>query len=248
MSKKQAGKKNRSQPGGLLVMLAAVAILVAAVVLVALLSGLGNGSDDPTNPPATNPVKIENTEKVNINLGYGLYIKDVGKYTGAFVEDGTNDVISGVLMIVVENTGETDIQYAEIELPVGEKTGHFVLSTLPAGKSMVLLETSRMQYEQQGYHTAVCQNVVLFQEALNLHQDKIKIQARDGILNITNISNQNIEGRIVIYYKNASSDMLYGGITYRATIEGGLKSGEVRQLAVSHFTVTGSQIMFVTCG
>ena len=65
-------------------------------------------------------------------------------------------------------------------------------------------------------------------------------------MNITNISGNDITGDVVIYYKNASSDMLYGGITYRVTVTGGLKAGEIKQLTGSHFSASGSRIMFVT--
>ena len=37
----------------------------------------------------------------------------------------------------------------------------------------------------------------------------------------------------------------YGGITYRITLENGLKTDEVRQMMASHFSDTGSRIMFV---
>jgi len=50
----------------------------------------------------------------------------------------------------------------------------------------------------------------------------------------------------VVYYKNAAQDIYYGGITYRITIEGGLKAGEIRQTMTKHASDTGSKIMFVT--
>lgn len=239
-------KKNRSvRAGALWVFLAVAGVLVALILIISLTAGYNDSeSTAPSNP--INPVKIETPEKVNINLGYGLYITDVAKYTGIFMEDGTDEIVSDVMAIVVENTGNTDVQFAEIEVPVGKQTASFKLTTLPAGESMVLLETGRMQFTDMDFTTSIAKNVVLFQEPLSCCEDKLKIQILSGALNITNISGNDITGDVVIYYKNASSDMLYGGITYRVTVTGGLKAGEIKQLTGSHFSASGSRIMFVT--
>lgn len=240
-------KKKPKQVSSLWVIVSAVAVLAAVVLILALAAGIKE--PEPTLPtPVTNPVRIESAEEVDINLGYGLYIRDVAKYTGIYMEDGSDEIVSGVLMIVVENTGDTDVQLAEIEMPVGKQTACFKLTTLPAGESVVLLETNRMEYANVSYTTAISKNVVLFQAPLSLCEDKIKLQILDGALNITNISGSDITGDVVIYYKNSSSDMLYGGITYRVTVTGGMAKDEIKQLTGSHFSASGSRIMFVTIG
>ena len=78
-------------------------------------------------------------------------------------------------------------------------------------------------------------------------EDQLKIQGYQGAINVTNISGQDITGDIIIYYKNSSADMYYGGITYRARIEGGLKAGELRQIVPEHFNADASTILFITC-
>jgi hypothetical protein len=238
-------KKKSAKISTVAVVITAMVALGVIVLIVALLSGWVNQAP---SQPATKPIKIESPEDVGIHLGYGLQITEVAKYTGLYVEDGSNDIVSGVLMIVVENTGNTDVQLAEIEMPVGKKTACFKLTTLPAGESMVLLESNRMDYADAEFTTAIAKNVVLFDAPLSLCEDKIKIQILNGAINITNVSGGDITGEMVIYYKNSSSDMLYGGITYRVTVTGGLKAGEVKQLAGSHFSTSGTRIMFVTIG
>lgn len=237
--------KKRTKKIPLWVWIAGGAVLVLAVVLcVVLLSG-GNGADPVESTGAT--TKIENVQDVSINLGYGMTVTDIGSYTGAYVEDGTNEVVSGVMMAVVTNSGDQTIQYAQFQLTDGEKTAAFSLSTLPPGESVVVLEQSRMGYAA-GLTQAVVQNVALFQTEPTLCEDKIKIQALDGVLNITNISGEDITGNVIIYYKNSSADMLYGGITYRVVISGGMKAGEIKQGTANHFSTSGSRVMFVTCG
>lgn len=236
-------KKTKKIP--LWVWIAGGAVLVLAVVLcVVLLSG-GNGSGTGESTGAT--TKIDNVQEVTIDLGYGMTVTDIGSYTGAYVEDGSNEVVSGVLMAVVTNNGTQTVQYAQFQLTDGENTAAFSLSTLPPGESVVVLAQKRMAYTA-GMTQATVQNVALFQAEPTLCQDKIKIQALDGALNITNISGEDITGIVVVYYKNSSADMLYGGITYRVVISGGMKAGEIRQLTAAHFSTFGSRIMFVTCG
>jgi len=201
----------------------------------------------PDTPAESKPVQVDDVKEVSINLGKGMRIIDVGKYTGIYMEDGTDEIVSGVMMIVVTNEGEDDIQYAEITMPVGDKTAEFSLSTLPAGSTVVLLEQSRMPYEAGEYTTAVAENVALFSEPLSLCEDKLKIQILDGAINVTNISGADITGDIFIYYKNSAADVYYGGITYRVRLEGGMMAEETKQIMASHFSESGSAIMFVTC-
>ena len=214
-------------------------------------------STEPKEPESTEAntstndktVVSERLNDVNINLGNGLLITDIGSYTGLYMEDGTDDIVSGVLMMVVSNTSDTAIQYAEVKLPVGESEGKFTLSTLPAGKAVVLLEQNRMPYDTSiDYTTAIAENVVSFTEAMSLPEDKLKLQILDGAMNITNISDSNLSDDIWIYYKNSASDLYYGGITYRIKVEGGLDAGEIRQVMGNHLSKSGTAVMFVTMG
>lgn len=240
-------KKKSKQVSSFWVVLSAVAVL-AVIALVIVLAVANTPPESAVPGQSSGPVTIETMENVNINLGCGLYIKNVAKYTGIYMEDGSDEPVSGVLMIVVENTGDTDVQFAEIEMPVGNKKAYFKLTTLLAGESVVLLEMNRMAYANVEFTTAIAKNVALFNAPLSLCEDKIKFQILDGAINITNVSGGAITGNLVIYYKNSSGDMLYGGITYRVTITGGMAAGEIKQITGSHFSASGSRIMFVTIG
>lgn len=225
-------------------------LLIAALVLVIVLTG-GEPEQTPTDPPLpteteTTPV-MENRRDISINLGYGLTATQVGSYTGAFVEDGSNEFVSGVLMLRVMNTGEQDVQYAEITMALGEGQAEFILSTLPVGESVILLEQSRQPWDQnEKYEYAIMNNVVLFEQPISLLEDQLAVQLLPGGMNVQNISDQDITGDIVIYYKNAQEGLYYGGITYRMRLEGGMKAGELRQLMADHISATGSEVMFIT--
>lgn len=256
MSGKYTNKKQLKKRR--LIFLAVIACLAALCVLVAWLLTDPRPDRDtqtPTTRPeheqttaSTNPVRMEELVETGIDLGNGLRITDVGKYTGVYMEDGSDEIVSGVLMIAVTNTGENDIQYAEITMPVGEETAKFTLTTLPVGKTVILLERNRMAYVSGTYTEADASNVAVFREPLSLCEDRLRLQILDGAINVVNISGSDIPGDIVIYYKNATADVYYGGITYRVRLEGGLKADEVKQIMASHFSDSGSAILFVTCG
>ena len=263
MSAKKYKKKSGKRAVLWTVIIIEVIILLAAL-LVWWAFAYDGGSTEPTVPeePITSETSatvpqvtvpeptIEEILDVEISgIDTDLIIHNIGAYTGAYVEDGSNDIVTGVLMLVVGNTGEDDIQYAEIILPTKNGDAKFSLSTLPAGESIVLLEQNRMAYSGNEDATkAVFDNVALFPEPLSLRENQLRFQILDGVINVTNISGEDIDGDIVIYYKNAAADIYYGGITYRVRIEGGMKADEIKQIMASHFSDSGSKIMFVTVG
>ncbi|MBQ8813371.1 MAG: hypothetical protein IJZ85_02585 [Lachnospiraceae bacterium] len=204
------------------------------------------GQTDSQDETSEN-VQLNEVEETSIDLGRGLIITDIGSYTGVYMEDGTDEIVSRVMMIVLTNSSENALQYAEISVNAVEMAAQFSVSTLLPGASVVLLEQNRMAYAEADEYTAEAKNVAFFTEELSLLEDQLKVQGYQGAINVTNISGQDITGDIIIYYKNSSADMYYGGITYRARIEGGLKAGELRQIVPEHFNADASAILFITC-
>ena len=62
------------------------------------------------------------------------------------------------------------------------------------------------------------------------------------------ISEEDIDGRIVIYFKNYAQEQYVGGITYSGTIQSGLKAGEIKQIMSSHFSASDTKVVFITIG
>ena len=219
--------------------------IVGGLVLLAGLVGLVVHLS--TRSPGTKP-DITITDTNTLVLGNGLQITELGRYAGKFLEDGSDEIVSDVLMIVVKNTGDKTLQYAEIQLETGVKTAAFSLSTLAPGKSVVVLEKNRQQYAGGERCVSASADVaVFFPDEPQMYADVFKIQPLDGGFNVTNISGKDVSGDVLIYYKNSADDLYYGGITYRARIEGGMKAGEIRQVPSAHFSTSGSEVLFVTC-
>ena len=257
MSDKFATKKNN-----LILALVLIIVLAAVVASVVVLRMPEDSQSASPSQPVTDAAgqtqtdaqasSDENTEVLSelptpegIDLGDGLIITDVGPYTGAYLEDGSGEQVTDVLTIVVYNDGDAPIQYAEITL--GD--ANFTLTTLPVGERMMIQEKDRKTYDEKAdYSQASSRHVAKFDESLSLCQDKIRIQSLEDAMNIINISGEDIEGDVIIYYKNSSTDLLYGGITYRVRLTGGMKANEVRQIMSDHYSDSGSRVMFITCG
>lgn len=263
-----SAKKRNMKKSGKRITFWSIIVVEVAILAVCLLvwwafAFTGKKGDDDqsgTNPSTADttvttpqntlePPTVEDLQDTEVYLDGGLKITNVGAYAGIYMEDGSNDVVSGVLMLVVTNLGDTAIQYAEITLPTEGGDAMFKLSTLPAGESCVLLEQTRMAHTgNEDISKATADNVAIFQEPLSLCEKQLQIQALDGIMNVVNISGEDIARDIVIYYKNAAADLYYGGITYRVRLTGGMKNNEIKQLVANHFSDSGSKIMFVTIG
>lgn len=204
-------------------------------------------TETETEPPYTFEQEAEGV--TSFTLGPGLEITRYGKYIGVYMEDGTDEFVTNVMMIQVENTTDQAIQYAKITVtgPAGDAV--FTLTTLLPGQSMVVLEAGRKPYNEGDVYTeAAVENLAVFPEMPGLLEDQIEIQPLEGGFNITNISGADITGDIQVYFKDMAGDVLYGGITYVCRIEGGMKAGEVRQIMSANFTEKGSRVIFVKVG
>ena len=229
--------------------------MAAALLCVAALAGCGAASSSsvPASSAASPASSAASSSAAGLSfaapvqLAEGLVITDCGRYTGIYMEDGTDEGVADVQMIVVENTGSRTVQYATIALAGGEHTANFTLTTLPPGKKVVLLETSRLAaVPSETFSACSVEQLAFFPQEPALQADRLEIQPLDGALNITNISGADITGDVAVYYKNAAADLYYGGITYRATVQGGIKAGEIKQVMTNHFSLSGSEILFVT--
>ena len=227
-----------------------ILLVIAAAVLIAVLLLIPGKEQVPqeTEVPATETA-VEETEPVEtVVLKDALRIDKIGSYTGLYVEDGSDEAVSGLLMMIVTNISDAPIQYAEISLTLGEDTARFTVSVLPAGSSAVLIEQNRMLFDETVDYTqaqAECVHLAGFDKSLSLHQDKLDVQVLNGAINITNISGSDITGDIILCYKNVSNGVYHGGIAYRVRLEGGLKEGEIKQIMGTHFHQPGSEILFV---
>ena len=220
-----------------------VSVILAAALILLMLYGLGFFNKEPAegflHQSCIEQDRVE-------DLGFSLQLQGVGRFSGQFLEDGSNTRVSDVMMVQIKNTGDTDLRLARLCLSFPDATAEFEITDLPAGKTVMVLEKNRQSYRDREYLSVKLQDVVMHQENMDVCEDRFSITALPGALNVRNISNEDISGDVYVYYKYISGDTLYGGITFRAKISGGIKSGELRQTGAAHFDPDRSIILCVS--
>ena len=221
--------------------------LFALLLVLALLLTACRGAVDDGNPAdGQNGTNTDAADEPMMVLGSGLSLMSASRFAGAFVEDGTDDIVSDVLAITVRNDGDKTVQYAHIILTQGEAAYEFDVTTLPVGASAQLLELSRQPMpDSTDGMTAQVTAFAVFDTEPTMCEDVFQIEMQDTAITITNNSGSDITGQIYVYYKIAYGDLYMGGITYRVGAAG-LKAGESTTCYAGHFSTDYSKLMFVT--
>lgn len=264
MAKYLKKRKKRLRPLHI-VLLAAALALVGAIIWMGTLyaqSGIPELSGNTEQSGATEQQESESLRQTEempeitipaaeeaepISLTNGLQITRIGSYAGMYVEDGSDEIVAGVMMILLENTTEQDLQLARIQIAYESFTAEFEATNLPAGATAVLLEKNRCGAVTEEPASIETKNVVFFPESMSLLAGTLEITGGEGYLDVTNISDTDVAGNIFIYYKNYSNGLYYGGITYRAKIEGGIPAGATMRVVTGHYTLGSCAVLQVTC-
>ena len=204
----------------------------------------GNKEKENTGDEDVASESSDAAAQAQYDLGNGLIVTRVESYSGPYMEDASDEEVSDVMMIYVTNEGEKTIQYAEVVVE-GEEEAVFKITTLYPGYTMMALESSRKPYTDV-FESISTRNVAYFQEEPNLYRDVLEVQPLDGGFNITNISDEDITGEVVVYFKDVKDDVLWGGITYRGRIEGGIGAGDIRQIMTENFSEDTTKVVFIT--
>lgn len=235
-----------------IILIAAAFLIVMAVVLAVCL--LRPRTSDVIETPSQDQPSDASGQQTEpsqdpIDLGFGLKLTALSEVTGNFPEDGSDEFVESMLSATFQNEGDQTIQYASVQVIIGEEEFAFEFTTLPAGESVRVFEADRK--ELAGSPNAVSaeiESIAYFQEEPSIYENELEITVADGLICVKNISGKDIDKEISVFYKTASDDMYIGGITYRLRIPAGLPAGEEFLGNAIHASETMSKVMFVTYG
>jgi hypothetical protein len=224
--------------------------LIPAVLAAAMLLGCRAAAPAVTEsaPEESSAPTVAIREEESIDLGQGLVIRRFDRYSGIYMEDGSDEIVQDVMMLILENTSDRDLQLARIDVDCGDFTAEFEVTSLPAGEKAVLLELSRRAYTGASWNSCAARNVVFFDEPMDPEEDRIELTGEAGVLRIRNLTAADIPGTVCIYYKNGAADLYYGGITYRVTVPEGIAAGETVTIPAGHYDPALCRVVQVTCG
>ena len=177
--------------------------------------------------------------------GYDLVIEKLGSYSGAYVEDGTNEMVSEAAMILVKNTGNKAIEYAEITLHFQDDTLFFKISALPAGESVVTIEQAKKRIPV--LKISDCVATVIEKDSMEQADEVISVHDNgDNTLTIKNLTNQEIPMARVFYKYYLEQENAYlGGIAFTAKLTA-LGAKEEVTIQPSHFESESCKIVMST--
>lgn len=222
-------------------------ILIAACIIIIPeffdLSGVRSEKKDGLNMEKE---KEEILERENLAFSEEIQVIDFGTFTGTYVEDGSDDEVERVAALTVENTSEKWLEYAEIIVSAGGEVYEFSVSALPSKESAQVLEKQRKNLIESEDLKIELKNVVFYKETPSMYRDVFEVSTENQQIKVKNISETEIRGDVLVYYKTKLDDTYLGGIAYRARIEGGLNVGEEKQCYAGHFFEESSELLFVT--
>lgn len=203
----------------------------------------------PTSPSEPLPVTEPTGGASSVSLPYeipdtGLVIAKVAAYDGIFLEDGSNEEITGVAAVVLTNTADTAVEFARITLTAGTETWEFRASAIPAGATVVLQEANRTSFRETAYTD--CRADVATLPELEMSSDQVEVTENGGnSLTVTNLTGANIS-TVRVFYKYYLEDMdaYVGGIAYTAKVEN-LEAGASVQITPSHYASGSSRVVMV---
>ncbi len=162
------------------------------------------------------------------------------EYEGPFWEDGTNEQVSGIAALVVENQSGLMVSGGAVILEIGKERWVFELSFLPPGGTVLVLEKDRRPYSWESPVT--CYGWTKEEYPENPGLVSVESTGLHG-LTMTNHTGCTVPS-IQVHYKNYDfeKEIFLGGISYCVT-ETDLMPREVRVLNPDHFAARESRIV-----
>lgn len=196
----------------------------------------GNEEDPAQEETVTLPYTIPDS---------GLVVRQISSYSGSFLEDGSDQEVSDVTVMILKNEGNKPVEYVSITMSRSDGMElEFEASGIPAGATVVVQEKNKAAYQQASYTSCTASAAQV--ENLELSEDFVKVEETgDGSLQVTNLTDQEIPC-VRIFYKfyMEDEDAYVGGITYVAKLTG-LAAGGSQIVTPSHYQAGYSRVVMV---
>ena len=195
--------------------------------------------------------KVEEAESFHgvifpVSVYSDVFVEKAYLTTVDFPEDASFEEKQDVLALTVKNESNKTIQLLRIKVTTDQKEMIFEITTLPVNMPVNVFEKSGQTLAENEEIISISgENRVDFEKSVGLERETFELDVHDKIINVRNITKEDINTDIYLYYKKKDADGNYfGGITFRAKIDG-LKAGELKQVSVSHFALSDSEVIFL---
>lgn len=168
----------------------------------------------------------------------GLRFSSFGRYSGAFVEDGSDRAVENVACVLAVNTSDRYLELATVSFEIDGAAATFLITGLPPQAGAWVLEVNALPVES-GASFVLTGGTTSFSDPET--PPGVTALAQDGTVAVTNLSAETFSG--YIYYKALHTDGYYlGGITYRSYVDS-LPAQSSVEITAGHSTAGGSEIV-----
>ena len=202
-----------------------------------------------TESPSVSPTDNDKTQKPDGSNGVSaeataadLYCLEFATYSGEFFEDGKNEVVNDVAMILVQNRSRQFLDQATITYIYGNEYATFVVTGLPAGEKCWVMEKNKLTLEDgKSFFFEDCKTS--FRSGVITKPEQLQVDTKDNTITIENTSRSTLEN-VSVYYKNVHADGSYiGGITYVMNF-GTMNPGDIICKESAHFSDSAKIVRF----
>ncbi len=167
-----------------------------------------------------------------------------GRYSGKFVEDGTDEYVQNVAILLVTNISQEYLEYAVATFDIDGEVAAFVATGLAPGESCWALEKNRLQVEKGATFTHV-DDIASFTEYVSPADTDVAVALSEGQLAVKNNTGKDLSN-VYVYYKQVHTDGNFlGGITYRVPI-GNLQKDEEASSVAMHCSMKNCKVVSIT--
>lgn len=200
---------------------------------------------------STSDVQLDVCPETQIQLPYkipgsSLTLLELAVYEGPFVEDYSEDEVVDIAAILLRNDGPTLVNRAELSLHWDNGFYTFDARMIPAGQTVLALETDRKPYGQHLWTDCVCKQTTDSSANSSYRQLTVREIGR-GEISVENISDEVLTD-ICVYYKSFLSPpgVYVGGIVYCVGISE-LEPGAAVSIEPWRYVSDYSRVVCIRC-
>ena len=209
-----------------------IAIVVAVLIAVILLAfALQKNNQDVESQNSESVVAEFKSAQIGVTVDNWLKIIEIDEYYGR-------------LAVIAENVSDRDVEYALLTVKTKNKTLTFNVSVLLRGTKAVLLCNEDVGSNPDEVYTAwQTENKIIFENSPVMNSDKFEINVLDGSISLRNISGEDMNSDIYIYYKDKKDDLVNGSVTYKLRVDG-IKADSQTYIKAPELNYDNCQIIF----
>lgn len=176
--------------------------------------------------------------------GTKLEIQKYESYDGFFLEDGSNEPVKNIPVILLKNRSDIGVEYAHITMKQGDKEMVFDVVALPPGGMVAVQEKNKAKYSTSGVTNCIA--TVAERENFEKIREQIKVtENRDGSITVTNLTDKEIPCVRVFYKLYMPEEEAYiGGICYTAKLTK-FQAEDSQTVTPTHYSVGNSKVVMV---